>query len=105
MAGIELELKTGVSEEEMEAFAPLAKGLVLRVCRPPPGECPPPPGGPGAPEAVTQSNAILRTLAGARPDALLYGRNEFESAQVCVCFFLCFVCFLCSVRWRVFSRT
>ena len=76
MAGIELELKAGVSEEEMEAFAPLAKGLVLRVCRP--GECPPL----GGAEAVTQSNAILRTLAAARPDALLYGRDEFESAQV-----------------------
>lgn len=78
MAGIELELKTCASEEEMEAFAPLSKGLVLKVCRP--GECPPQ----GGQEAVTQSNAILRTLAAARPDALLYGRTEFESAQVCV---------------------
>lgn len=76
MAGIELDLKTGVSEEEMEAFAPLSKGLVLRVCRP--GDCPPL----GGQDSVTQSNAILRTLATARPDSLLYGKNEFESAQV-----------------------
>lgn len=76
IAGIDVDLKTGMSEEEMEAFAPLAKGLVLKVCRGPVGE---------AQEGVTQSNAILRTLATAKPDSLLYGRTDFESAEVCVC--------------------
>lgn len=76
MAGIDLDLKTGMSEEEMEAFAPLAKGLVLKVCRP--GEAAPL----GGVEAVTQSNAIVRTLAMAKADSSLYGRSEFESAQV-----------------------
>ncbi|CBJ25847.1 Asparaginyl-tRNA Synthetase [Ectocarpus siliculosus] len=75
MAGIDLDLKTGMSEEEMEAFAPLAKGLVLKVCRP--GQAAPV----GGEEAVTQSNAILRTLAMAKADSSLYGRSEFESAQ------------------------
>lgn len=77
MAGIDLELKTGASQEEIEALAPLAKGLVLRICRP--GDCPPL----GGVEVVPQSNAILRTLATARPDSLLYGKDEFEAAQVC----------------------
>ncbi|CAN0267883.1 unnamed protein product, partial [Scytosiphon promiscuus] len=72
MAGVDVELKTGMSEEEMEAFAPLAKGLVLKVCRGPLGEQ----------EGVTQSNAILRTLATAKPDSLLYGKTDFESAEV-----------------------
>lgn len=76
MAGIDLELKTGASQQEIEALAPLAKGLVLRVCRP--GDCPPL----GGVEVLPQSNAILRTLATAKPDSLLYGRNEFEAAQV-----------------------
>lgn len=82
MAGIDLDLKTGMSEEEMEAFAPLAKGLVLKIGRP--GEAAPL----GGEEAVTQSNAILRTLAMAKADSSLYGRSEFESAQVGV-FVLC----------------
>ena len=53
-----------------------AKGLALKICRPlPVSEA-------TATVAVTQSNAILRTLAGAKPDSLLYGKTEFESAQV-----------------------
>lgn len=72
MAGIELGLKSGLTEEQVCAVAPRAKGLALKICRPAPAPV----------EVVTQSNAILRALATARPDALLYGRTEFESAQV-----------------------
>ena len=76
MAGIRLDAKFGKTEGEVDTVSPLSKGLALKICRPlPPSEA-------TAAVTVTQSNAILRTLAGAKPDSLLYGKTDFESAQV-----------------------
>lgn len=69
----------GVSQAEMEAMAPCSKGLVLKVCRP---------SGEGE-QVVTQSNAILRMIAVMKPEALLYGRTEFDSAQASLFIFGC----------------
>ena len=72
LAGIVVEYKFGLKQEEIEAACPAARGMVLRVSRP----------APASTVMVAQSNAILRALAEATPDSLLYGRTEFESAQV-----------------------
>lgn len=83
--GIELDVKCGTPEADLLAWAPLAKGLALKICRPEPA----------AAEVVTQSNAILRMLAEAKPDSLLYGRTFFESAQVRLCLYVCLCPCLC----------
>lgn len=86
MAGIELDAKFAKTEGELEAISPLAKGLVLKICRPlPSSEA-------AATTTVNQSNAILRTLAGAKPDSLLYGKTDFESAQVRLSFEVALFC-------------
>lgn len=46
--------------------------MVLRISRPVPAST----------VMIAQSNAILRAIAEAKPDSLLYGRTEFQSAEV-----------------------
>lgn len=72
LAGIELRPKFGLSQEEIETACPAARGMVLKVSRPEPAST----------VVIAQSNAILRALAEAKPDSMLYGRTEFQSAEV-----------------------
>jgi glutathione S-transferase len=70
IAGVQLSVET-CSDSEIEAEAPLATGLALRITRP------------AAPTTfITQSNAILRCLADAAPDSGLYGDSEYARSQV-----------------------
>ncbi|CAM9649804.1 unnamed protein product, partial [Choristocarpus tenellus] len=71
-AGVDLAVRTGVSQGDLEREAPAAKSLLLKITRPG-----------GVPDVfLTQSNAVLRYIATLRPTSLLYGRTEFESALV-----------------------
>ncbi|CAM9660004.1 unnamed protein product, partial [Discosporangium mesarthrocarpum] len=70
-ADLEVSVKTGVPQDELELAAPTARGLLLRVSRP------------AAPDMfLTQSNSILRYIAEMRPAHMLYGHTDFESAMV-----------------------
>jgi glutathione S-transferase len=59
------------TDSEIEAAAPLAKGVALRITRP------------AAPTTfIMQFNAILRCLADAAPDSGLYGDSDYARSQV-----------------------
>ena len=70
-AGVSLEYRQ-LSPEQLEAEEPLAKGIALRITRP----------SSELATSITQSNAILRTLADAAQDSGLYGDTEHSRAQV-----------------------
>jgi hypothetical protein len=66
LAGIRLGQPVLVQQQQLAALHPLAQGMLLEVA-----------GG-----HVAQHHAILRYIAEAAPAAYLYGRSDFQQAEV-----------------------